>query len=352
MKNSFFKIFLTAFICAAVLSGCGKQQKNLSFHTDLQQKYLAADYNSFLSFAKGAEELSVPDPIKISFKGNGSGSYSFVLSKTEDFTDKVTYSCGSESIELYNLEIGQTYYYYAESGQYRTKTGTFTVDGTAPRNLYIPGITNVRDLGGWKTATGERVNQGLIFRSSKFNADQSTESLLCAEGIRALKDLGIKTEIDLRTVDDNENGGITESPIGENVKYCSVPLESGGNIILLNKDKFKDIFAIFGNKDNYPIVFHCSIGTDRTGCLAFLINGLLGVPGEDLYRDFLFSNFGNIGGMRTNSIIKTYIDTVDKAGGSTLSDKIRNYLVSVGVDSKDIDTLLEVMSPAKEGVRE
>ena len=48
----------------------------------------------------------------------------------------------------------------------------------------------------------------------------------------------------------------------------------------------KDAFAIFGNKDNYPIVMHCSIGTDRTGMLAFLINSLLGVSEEDLYKDY------------------------------------------------------------------
>ena len=42
------------------------------------------------------------------------------------------------------------------------------------------------------------------------------------------------------------------------------------------------------------LLLHCSIGTDRTGVICFLINALLGVSEEDLYKDYLFSMFGMI----------------------------------------------------------
>ena len=167
--------------------------------------------------------------------------------------------------------------------------------------------------------------------------------MITEQGLKAVRELGIKTEIDFRTTDDGESGNITESPLGSDVKYVSIPLRSGGNIILLNKDSLKDLFAVLGDESNYPIVFHCSIGTDRTGMAAFLINGLLGVSKDDLIRDFLFSNFGNIGSMRTQSIIETYIDTVGIAGGSTLSEQIENYLISVGVSTEDIATLRRML---------
>ena len=88
---------------------------------------------------------------------------------------------------------------------------------------------------------------------------------------------------------------------------------------------------------------HCSIGTDRTGMLAFLINALLGVSEEDLYKDYLYSNFANIGGNRNPSTINTYIKTFKYYDGETLAEKAKNYLISVGVSEQDINTLIEMM---------
>lgn len=146
--------------------------------------------------------------------------------------------------------------------------------------------------------------------------------------------LKIKSELDIRKVEDNENGGITENPLGSSVNYYSVLMKSGGNCILLNKEVLKDAFAIFGNKDNYPIVMRCSIGIDRTGMLVFLINALLGVSEEDLYKDYLYSNFANIGRSRFPSTIKDYIGTINNFLGDTLAEKTRNYLIDAGVSEQ------------------
>ena len=106
----------------------------------------------------------------------------------------------------------------------------------------------------------------------------------------------------------------------------------------------KDVFNVFGNKDNYPIYIHCSIGTDRTGIICFLINALLGVSEQSLYYDYLFSNFGNIGRRRMPSTIEDYIGVINSSSGSTFAEKTYNYLISNGVDSKDLDTIIEIMS--------
>ena len=335
---------IMAFVVILALCACGKKDEIANIHTELQQKYLADQSRNFSSYAKGVEALDRPEPARLSFKGNKSPEYTVYISEHEDMSEAVKYSCSGESLDVYNLKIGTIYYYYAENGDYKSEVKSITVDGTAPRNLYIDGVINFRDLGGWKTVDGNTVKQGFLYRSAKFSADETGEVLITDAGREELERLGIKTEIDLRRTDNNESGGISESVIGSNVKYVSIPLESGGNIILLNKDKLKEIFAILGNKDNYPIVFHCSIGTDRTGMVTFLVNGLMGVAEDDLYRDFLFSNFAAIGDMRTPSIIDTYKDTVDLAGGKTLSEKIENYLLSVGVEKSDIDAVKGILS--------
>ena len=43
--------------------------------------------------------------------------------------------------------------------------------------------------------------------------------------------------------------------------------------------------------DDVNIYFHCRIGTDRTGTLAYILEGLLGVPDEDKVQDYELSFF-------------------------------------------------------------
>ena len=339
-------LFALLLILTLAVSACGKKDTAADIHTELQQKYLADQPKNFSLYAKGTESLDRPEPVKLRFKGNKSDFYTVYVSEHEDMSDAQVYSCTGETLEAYNLKVGTEYRYYAESGDYRTSTATVTIQDAAPRNLYIDGVMNFRDIGGWQTPTGT-VKQGLLYRSAKFSADETGKALITEAGREELARLGIKTEIDLRRTDNNESGGLTESVIGPDVRYVSVPLESGGNIILLNKEKLPELFAILGDEANYPIVFHCSIGTDRTGMLAFLINGLLGVSTNDLYRDFLFSNFASIGEMRTPSIIDTYKDTVDLAGGKTLPEKIENYLLQAGVNSSDIEAVKQILTDSK-----
>ena len=45
-------------------------------------------------------------------------------------------------------------------------------------------------------------------------------------------------------------------------------------------------FRLFCRRENYPIYFHCIGGADRTGSLAYVLNGVLGVPRHDLETDW------------------------------------------------------------------
>jgi len=340
MKKQFIKFLAISFI---LLCACEDNAETFSIHTETQNSFLNDAYTNYLVYANGEEDISKPMPIELSLENINVGT-EILTYEGETLIDSFSYEEPESSYSIYNLKIGTKYktkYVYQNQ---EIKTVEYKIDDAAPRNLYIDGVTNCRDIGGWKIDKRHRVKQGLIYRTAKFNEDESTDALISSQGVETLKNkLGIKTEIDLRKTSDNENGGITSSPLGEGVTYVSYPMVSSGNVLTLNKARLKGIFDYFGDEKNYPIVFHCSIGTDRTGLIAFLINGLLGVSEDDLYKDYLFSNFGLIYGVRTPNTLKDYIETIDLSSGTNLSEKIYNYLISNNVSPIALDNLKKLM---------
>ena len=111
-----------------------------------------------------------------------------------------------------------------------------------------------------------------------------------------------------------------------------------------NDASLRKVFSILGNKDNYPLFFHCSIGTDRTGYVAHLINAMLGVKEEHLWRDYLFSNFANIGGKRSRSTIEnSYPKLIKEQEGKTYQEKATKFLLDKGVKQSELDVIKEMM---------
>lgn len=347
MNNRLAKISSMSLLVLLSISmmGCSNNTPTYDIHTDEQKSYLEGDYNLISLYADGTKELSKPKYVHLEWEDFSSDPYRVYVSKSEDFNELAAdYFTGDSLCFIDNLEINTTYYWYVESNDKKTDVATFKIESHAPRSLNIDGLTNARDLGGYVTSDGTYTNQGLIYRTSRLNENETTTNLITEYGINAMNNiLKIKSELDIRRVDNNENGGITASPLGSKINYYSVPMKSGGNCILLNKDVLDDAFEILGNENNYPIVIHCSIGTDRTGMLCFLINALLGVSEEDLYKDYLYSNFANIGGNRTPSTLKSYLDMIKREDGDTLADKTKNYLLSVGVNEEDINKLIDIM---------
>ena len=156
--------------------------------------------------------------------------------------------------------------------------------------------------------------------------------------------LGIRSEIDLRS--DNECYGMTGSPIGPSVKwfhysssaYASMQKERG-------REAFKKVFSVFLDEKNYPIVFHCISGQDRTGSVAFILNGLLGVSEEELYLDWETTGFWN---PHTTFCHERCFDRLvdgfnEKVKGANLHEKIENYVLSLGFTKADIEKFRTLM---------
>ncbi len=325
----------------------------VSIHTDKQAKYLEKDYDKLPLGVKGKKELSRPKAIEFQWEYSGEKSdnteYILNISENKDMSNPTTYTTTEEKIAVYNLKIATKYYWTITVNGEISEIYDFDTEGTAPRNLYVDGITNVRDIGGWVTENGTRTKQGLIYRCSRLNnsKDNGCGVIITEDGKKVLlNDLSIKTEIDLRQIENGETGGVTSSPLGDTVNYISCPMDHSGDVLSDNKEQILKIFEILADEDNYPMIIHCSIGTDRTGMLSFLINALLGVPTENLYRDYLFSNFAEIGSKRTitNMFDSEYYKKVMDTDGSSLSEKTYNCLVEFGVPAEHLDSLISILS--------
>lgn len=344
MKN-YQKIISAVLFSFLALCACGKKNESpypvVDFHSDLQAKYLKDTYNSVQYYATGVEELSKPKGYQINFDNPDHNMYAVYL---ESDIDNRSYACDSETFIFNNLYLDTLYHYEIRKDGHVYYQGDFQTTDTAPRNIDVEGVTNFRDLGGHKTSNGKLSKQGMIYRSAKFNSNGSDEALITDKGRDVVIDeLKIKAEIDLREDYNNENGHLTESVIDELVKYYAVPMRYDGTIIAINDQAIIDLFDIISEPSNYPFIFHCSIGTDRTGMVGFILNALLEVRVEEIYRDYLFSNFGNIGGSRDTSAIDRYIAIVSTYKGDTLKEQMISYLNHIGVDTSKINSFLEIM---------
>ena len=106
------------------------------------------------------------------------------------------------------------------------------------------------------------------------------------------------------------------------------------------------MFLALTDLSNLPAIFHCDIGTDRTGACAFLLGALLGKSEKDLYIDYLFSNFGNIGSSRSLDSLNEKITDLYSYEGNSLQEKTINYLVDIGIKrNKNIELINYCLEP-------
>ncbi len=159
----------------------------------------------------------------------------------------------------------------------------------------------------------------------------------------ALNTMGIKSDIDLRS--DGECWGMTGSPLGDTVKWFHYSSGAyGGMQTEFGKAAFTNVFNVFLDERNYPIDFHCIAGQDRTGAVAFIINGLLGVEEEELYRDWESTGFWNPSPSFNHERLFNHLYSGFKQWpGKTINERIEAYVLSLGFTKKDIEHLRDIM---------
>lgn len=168
---------------------------------------------------------------------------------------------------------------------------------------------NLRDLGGLKNKNGLTLKSKCLLRSGHL-------AELEKEEFTQFKDIGLKTIIDLRrpseiekyptpqlkeirtlnfslSSDDNEFAvaanlltGDETAPIDTKAlmkKYFSESVDK-------NIDVYQKLFYELIDVKNFPLLFHCVAGKDRTGIVSTLILGLLDVDESVILEDYLLTN--------------------------------------------------------------
>lgn len=282
----------------------------------------------------------------------------FRLSTSPDFTceDKAFAShtlsevyLSAEEPDVYcvradNLLSGTTYYWNVSDGESSVTRSFSTVYGEM-RPIRLDGLRNVRDLGGRINADGRRVRQGLAYRGLAF--DDCDENACCPypEAARVARDdLGIRTEVDLR---EEAVGTIKHSMLGDGVRYVQIPFAAEG--ATLNDGGRRDlrrVLEVFADRDNYPIYFHCQVGTDRTGTIGMYLDAILGMSVEDIYLNYNFSSLSK--DLRRNCYHQNgpvaFFEFLEECYPElTLPERLMVNLRRSGISEEDIEAIRSIM---------
>ena len=285
-------------------------------------------------------EYCTPAPVVLTWEDANAASgksYTVLISTNRDMSGAKEITVVGRRTEIYNLNIGTTYYWQVKSGADASPVQVFTTEDGYPRFIKLDGVSNVRDIGGYVTADGRRVKQNLAYRAAHLDA-------ITADAREyALKELGLRTDLDLR--------GGSSAPLGSSVQHVSVAMQWYDHIF--EKDKYEDVrkaIATFADEKNYPIIFHCSMGRDRTGTTAYLILGLLGVDEDTLCHEYYASFFSQQGAfneaefellvINLSRLRKGLDDFGDK--DDTLQEKIHAYLLHIGVTEQEIRNIKDI----------
>jgi len=172
------------------------------------------------------------------------------------------------------------------------------------RSISLEGAFNFRDLGGYRAADGRSIRWRTLFRADGLHR-------LSGPDLQTLSELGLRTVIDLRTARELGERGRIEWPTAE-LAYHHLPLfeelpsedslEAWREREHMAREYLRFVtegaatmtaaLSLLADDTSLPAVFHCAAGKDRTGIVAAVTLGLLGVADDDIAEDYALSRPG------------------------------------------------------------
>lgn len=185
----------------------------------------------------------------------------------------------------------------------------------------LEGAPNFRDLGGLPAADGRHIKPRRLLRSGHLAYITPADSEVL------LKDYDLKTVVDMRTENersqrpDTKLEGVTylRCPIFEKkaegvTRETAVPDDPVGSALRMahNVDgndphermkglygvfleeegirRYQEFFDILLKQEAGAVLWHCTMGKDRCGTGAILLEAALGVPADIIMADYLYTN--------------------------------------------------------------
>ncbi|MFV0504780.1 MAG: tyrosine-protein phosphatase [Lachnospirales bacterium] len=166
--------------------------------------------------------------------------------------------------------------------------------------LPLEGTSNTRDLGGY-------IGNGKVFKWGKVYRSDCLSKLTEADK-DFLVNRGIKKVIDLRSLGETKKGN-NKFENDKRVEYINISLAGDldpnnpkdfvkmsaisliglyKDILTNKKEEVRDVLKeICQLKDGESVIFHCTAGKDRTGVIAMLLLGIVGVTKQDIATNYM-----------------------------------------------------------------
>ncbi|MCR5308575.1 MAG: tyrosine-protein phosphatase [Bacilli bacterium] len=331
-----------------------------------QYKFLnESDLLQYKTYATGAD-LSAPEGIKLRFDDVETASkyYVQVATSEADLENAPVREATEKVYKFQNALLGTKYYYRAATsidGLASATVKNITTTSVAPRVVYVPDVLNFRDIGGWESdlVPGGKINQGMYFRCAQLDAGRggNTTSKLdnAGKGKAAIKELGIKVDIDMRDSYNFPSNKVSAANSTEwPVQFVAADVASGteskrwegGDGIAA---KYKIIFDTIAHCDTDPVMLHCTYGADRTGITTFFLEALLGMSEEDMTRDYLWTQFTQGRDVKIEESkgaeFPQWVKKTKACEGTTFADKMENHLISFGIEKSTLEHIREIFVP-------
>lgn len=326
----------------SVSQSAGTKVKLPEFTEDvlLCTKAAKQEYDGKLSLAAAAESGSPYKPFYFQYSLVGCSGELFIGEK-EDLSDARHYDLPEKQsyVTIDNLKTDTTYYYTVTTKDQEFHGSFHTAPST--RFVYIPGLLNTRDIGGYETLDGKKVKQGMLIRGVEMDGLGNASYFVPFYALEDVqKTFGFVYDMDLRS-SEIYNGTYT-SRLGVAHKFYGAGMYGE----IFSKDaqwNLKQIFSDLADPGKYPMYMHCTWGQDRTGTIIYLLQGLLNVSEQDMRREYTLSGY-----VEPKLIDGAKIDVV-AAGlqsyeGNTLQEKIVTFLkTEVGVTQAQIDSIRSIL---------
>lgn len=285
--------------------------------------YIGTTHNGIKFSYDSKNRRDLPNPAPVNWYKSGiAAKQTVTVGERIDIPDPYSTTSLSSSVEncdVWNLIPGRTYYCCVTETLSNGDVDTLLLNVLKPegrvRYLKIDKVYNVRDLGGLTAFGGKkRLKYGQLYRGGSFWCTDSDNAKITEDGKKAALDAGIGAEFSMDTSRDKETDTCF---ISSSVAHFQKMFSYNSISTIYTQSDTNMIFAVKWiidqarqGKSSY---FHCHIGADRTGFLATVIEGLLGVPELEMSEDFELTSFSHHPGERNRTgELKKTIEAIKK----------------------------------------